>query len=75
MNVSPLSPEMLEQRAVQQRNRIHQTTLELISKVDEAKKHLTPSYQLRRHFLGMSLIACSIALLAGYYCGSLFKRR
>ena len=42
MSASP-SPERLEIRALQQRERIHRTALELISKVDDAKQRLTLS--------------------------------
>jgi hypothetical protein len=62
MSASP-SPERLEIRALQQRERIHRTALELISKVDDAKQRLTLSYKVRAHFAVTSLIAVSLSFL------------
>ena len=70
MSASP-SPDALEQRAAEQRERIHQTALELI---DEAKQQLSLEHHLRRHFGGASLISCSLALLFGYAVADLFRR-
>ena len=44
------TPEKLEVQAHAQRERIHRTALELISKVDDAKQRLTLSYNVRAHF-------------------------
>jgi hypothetical protein len=66
MSAIPSSPEGLEQRAREQRERIHRTTLELISKVDEAKQKLTLSHNVRTHFLASALIAGAASLIAGY---------
>jgi len=69
------SPEVLEQRAVEQRERIHRTALELISKVDHAKQQLSLEHQVREHFGLASLIGCSLSVVAGYWFGSVFERR
>ena len=74
MNASP-SPEVLEQQAAEQRNRIHHTALELISKVDEAKQQLSLEHNVRKYFFAVSLIACSLAFLSGYVFGELFASR
>jgi len=74
MKASP-SPEFLEQQAAGQRDRIHHTALELISKVDEAKQRLSVEHNVRKYFLAVSLIACSLAFLSGYVFGELFATR
>ena len=74
MSASP-SPERLELRAHQQRERIHRTALELISKVDDAKQHLTLSYNVRRHFAVTSLVAIAMSLLCGYVLAGIFTER
>jgi hypothetical protein len=65
----------LEIRALQQRERIHRTALELISKVDDAKQRLTLSYNVRAHFAVTSLIAVSVAFLCGYAVAGVFTER
>jgi hypothetical protein len=74
MSASP-SPERLEIRALQQRERIHRTALELISKVDDAKQRLTLSYNVRAHFAVTSLIAVSVSFLCGYAVAGMFAER
>lgn len=74
MNASP-SPEFLEQQAAEQRGRIHHTALELMSKVDDAKQRLSLEHNVRKYFLAVSLIACSVAFLTGYVFGELFATR
>ena len=74
MSASP-SPERLEIRALQQRERIHRTALELISKVDDAKQRLTLSYNVRAHLAVTSLIAVSISFLCGYAIAGMFTER
>jgi hypothetical protein len=74
MSASP-SPERLEIRALQQRERIHRTALELISKVDDAKQRLTLSYNVRAHFAVTSLIAVSVSFLCGYAVAGMFTER
>ena len=71
MSASP-SPERLEVQATQQRERIHRTTLELISKVDDAKQRLTLSYNVRRHFGITSSVALVVSFLCGYAIAGMF---
>ena len=71
MSASP-TPERLEVRAHEQRERIHRTTLELISKVDDAKERLTLSYNVRRHFGITSTVAIVVGFLSGYALAGMF---
>jgi len=75
MSVSMNSPDRLEIRALQQRERIHRTAQELISKVDHAKEQLTPAHQVRQHFAIVSLVAAALSFLCGYAAGSAFTQR
>lgn len=74
MNAYP-SPEVLEKQAAEQRDRIHHTALELVSKVDKARQQLSLEHNVRKYFLAASLIACSLAFLSGYVIGELFASR
>jgi ElaB/YqjD/DUF883 family membrane-anchored ribosome-binding protein len=69
------SPEHLEQRAHEQRQRIHRTALELVSKVEHARQRLTPAYNVRRHFLTSVLIASAIAMVSGYLLAKSWMNR
>lgn len=75
MSASPTSPERLEIRAFQQRERIHRTALELISKVDQAKQQLSPAHNVRKRFAAVSLIAAAVAFLSGYSVAAVFTER
>jgi hypothetical protein len=74
MSASP-TPERLEIQAHQQRERIHRTATELISKVDDARQHLTLSYNVRNHFARTSLVAVTISFLCGYAMAGMFTQR
>jgi hypothetical protein len=69
------SPERLEVRAVQERERLHRTAMELISKVDDAKQRLTLSHNVRAHFTATSLIAATLSFLCGYAVAGMFTER
>jgi hypothetical protein len=71
MSASP-TPERLEMQAHEQRERIHRTTWELISKVDDAKHRLTLSYNVRRHFGITATISIAIGFLCGYAVAGMF---
>jgi hypothetical protein len=71
MNAST-SPERLEIQALQQREQIHRTALELISKVDDAKRRLTLSHNVRRHFAATTAIAVAVSFLCGYALAGIF---
>ena len=46
-----------------------------MSKVDDAKQRLSVEHNVRKYFLAVSLIACSVAFLTGYVFGELFATR
>jgi hypothetical protein len=71
--MSAASPEKLELQALQQRDRLHRTALELIHKVDEAKEQLSLSHNVRKHFGAAAVIASAAAFLAGYAIGKMFS--
>jgi hypothetical protein len=73
--MSTLPSENLERRAVEQRERIHRTTLELVAKIDQAKQQLSLEHHVREHFGLVSLIGCSLSAVAGYWFGSVFEHR
>lgn len=75
MTATAASSESFEQQAVQQRERIHRTAMELVAKVDDARQHLTLSYQARHHFLAAAAIAGSISLACGYVLGLMLTDR
>ena len=68
------SPEKLELRALQQRDRLHRTALELIEKVDQTKQELSPSNNARKHFGAAAAIASALGFLFGYGVGSMFTK-
>ena len=73
--MSAQSADHLQLRALQQRDRIHHTALELISKVDHAKEKLSLSYNVRQHFAAAASVVAGIALLSGYALGTSFGKR
>jgi hypothetical protein len=74
MSAPTSSPETLELRALQQRERIHRTAIELVSKVKQTREELTPSYAVRRHFGAASLMAATLSLILGYAVGNALTR-
>ena len=67
--------ENLELRAVEQRNRLHQTTSELKGKIAETREQLDPATNVRKHFAGVAAAAGALALLVGYGVAGMFTRR
>ena len=74
MSGSP-TPERLEIRAHQERERIHRTALELMSKVDDAKQRLTLSHNVRAHFAITTLLTVAVSFLSGYAVAGIFTER
>jgi hypothetical protein len=74
MSASP-SPERLEIRAHQERERIHRTALQLISKVDDAKQRLTLSHNVRAHFTATVLVTIALSFLCGHAVAGIFTER
>jgi hypothetical protein len=72
MSAAPM--EDLELRAEEQRERIHKTALELISKVDHAKQQLTAEHIVQRYFAPISAAASALGFLLGYAVTSAFTQ-
>jgi hypothetical protein len=66
------TPEKLELQALAQRERIHRTALELISKVDDAKQRLTLSHNVRAHFGITTAVSVVVCFLCGYAIAGMF---
>lgn len=75
MSAAHASPESFEQQAVQQRERLHRTAMELVSKVDDARQRLTVSYHVRHHFLTAAVVASAVSLACGYVLGVMLADR
>jgi hypothetical protein len=73
MSAAPI--EHLELQASQQRERIHQTALELMSKVDETKRQYSAVNILHRNFGRASTAATALGLLVGFVVAGAFTRR
>jgi hypothetical protein len=71
MSANPI--DHLEIRAVQQRNRVHETIGELKDKVDAVRAKFDPRTNAREHLVAASLIVSSIAFLAGYGFAGVFS--
>lgn len=73
MSAAPI--EHLELQATQQRERIHRTALELISKVDETKQQYSAVHILQRNFVPVSVAVSALGLLFGFAFAGAFIRR
>lgn len=73
MNSLPV--ENLEQRAVEQRNALHQTTAELKAKIIATRERFDVSHSLRRHFAAAAVAVAVIGVASGYRFGGLFAHR
>jgi len=73
MSAAPI--EHLELQASQQRERIHQTALELRSKVDETRQQFTATNIIHRNFARASAVVSSAAFICGYLFAGAFTRR
>ncbi len=73
MSTQPV--EDLQLRALEQRNQIHQTVLELKHKVSETRERLDVKRNVREHFVGVSVAAASISLVLGYAVTHMFTKR
>jgi hypothetical protein len=76
MNTQPV--EKLEARALEQRNQLHRTAMELKSEVEAkiaaTREKLNISRNAREHMLGASLVLGLLALLSGYSFAGMFTR-
>jgi hypothetical protein len=73
MSAAPI--DNLQSQALEQRERLHKTALELISKVDQAKQQLSATHLVQRHFAPTSLVGAGLAFILGYAFTGLFTRR
>ncbi len=65
----------LEIQASQQRERIHQTALELMSKVDETRQQYSAANILHRNFGRASVAVSVLGFLFGFALAGAFTRR
>ncbi len=75
MSVSNLPAEMLEQRAAEQRRRLHNSVSELRSSVTEAVREKLDFKRYLREYMGPAATVASIlGLLIGYSMAGMFTR-
>jgi len=73
---SHFPPEILEQRASEQRQRIHNSVDELKSSLRETvREHLDVENYARTHISRLVAVAAGIALISGYGVAGMFTRR
>jgi hypothetical protein len=72
--MTAVSADTLELRALQQRNRIHETAAELRAKVVATRKKLDITANAREHFVGGSILGILFGLASGYGVGGLFSQ-
>lgn len=71
-----LSPDVLEQRAAEQRQRIHNSVDELKSSLRETvREHLDVENYARTYIWRFVAVAAGIALISGYGVAGMFTRR
>lgn len=79
MNVevaSNLPPEILEQRAAKQRERIHHSVDDLKSSLRETvREHLDVKKYAREHVWGLLAAGSLLAMISGYSLAGMFTRR
>jgi len=70
--MSTLPVESLELRALEQRNRLHNTASELRTKVSDAREKLDVSKNAREHLIGASVIVSLFGFFSGYGLAGIF---
>jgi len=73
--MSPEPVENLELRAVEERQRLHQTTAELKGKIADTRERLDPAANVRKHFASIAGALGAVALILGYGVAGMFTRR
>jgi hypothetical protein len=58
--------DQLEQRALEEREQIHQSVEQLRSGVTQVRSVLDPQRNARKHFLSATVIGSSVAFILGY---------
>ena len=75
MSESDLPVEVLEERAGEQRRKLHNSVVELKSSVSATvRERLDVKHQLRRRFWPASAAISLVALLLGYSTAGMFTR-
>lgn len=73
---SNLPTEILEQRAAEQRQRIHNSVGELRSSLRETvREHLDAKKYAREHLWGLLTVGSLVAMASGYGFAGMFTRR
>jgi ElaB/YqjD/DUF883 family membrane-anchored ribosome-binding protein len=76
MSSASLPPEILEQRAAEQRRRLHESVVELKSTVrEEVREHLDVNRYAREYFWQAAGSAAVLGLVMGYSFAGMFTRR
>jgi hypothetical protein len=65
----------LQLRALEQRNQLHHTVIELKQKVSETRERFDVQRNLREHFGVVAGISAGFSLLLGYGVGTMFTQR
>ena len=73
--MSSLPLDNLQQRAIEQRRQLHETTLELKAKVDATRKQFDVSHILRQSLAVAAVVVVGIGLLSGYAFASRITHR
>lgn len=73
MSTQPV--ENLELRAIEQRNHLHETTVELKGKLTATREKFDVSRNIRQHFLGAAVAIAAVAAVSGYGLGGALTRR
>ena len=64
----------LELRALEERNRLHQTATELRTKIAAVREKVNPVNNARTHFRGVAAVVTAIGLAVGYSFAGIFTR-
>jgi hypothetical protein len=76
MSTQNLPVDLLEERAEQQRRRLHHSVSELKTNVRETvRERLEPKVYLRKYFWQATVTVSLLALLVGHGTAGLFTRR
>jgi hypothetical protein len=70
MSTKPV--EDLQLRAMEQRNQLHQTVLELKNKVSETRERFDIKRNIREHFGTAAAIGATVSFLLGYGVANMF---
>jgi hypothetical protein len=69
------SLDNLELRAIEQRQRIHETAEEIRSKVAAGRERLDVTNNVREHFTSVAVVSSLVAIAIGFSVGGIFRSR